>query len=146
MTRSTFAAILEKEGDLYVALCPALDLASQGATVEEATANLKEAVELFLECADLEEIERATMMEYKSYLARTSCDDEAGIFHGEVVNTRAVITFQAVSAGELHREMATSIDDYLAWCGERGQEPESIGGRREACLKRRRLERNSSPG
>ena len=53
---STYTAILEKEGDLYVALCPELDVASQGATVEEATANLKEAVELFLECADPEEI------------------------------------------------------------------------------------------
>lgn len=56
MNRSTFTAILEKEDDLFVALCPELDVASQGATVEEATANLKEAVELFLECADPEEI------------------------------------------------------------------------------------------
>jgi len=43
---------------MYVALCPELDVASQGRTVEEATANLKEAVELFLECADQEEIAR----------------------------------------------------------------------------------------
>ncbi len=56
MDRSTYTAILEKEGDLFVALCPELDIASQGVTVEEATANLKEAVELFLECADPEEI------------------------------------------------------------------------------------------
>jgi predicted RNase H-like HicB family nuclease len=56
MNRSTYTAILEKEDDLFVALCPELDVASQGATVEEATANLKEAVELFLECADPEEI------------------------------------------------------------------------------------------
>ena len=41
---------------MYVALCPELDVASQGATVEEATANLKEAVELFLECANPAEI------------------------------------------------------------------------------------------
>lgn len=54
--RTSFTAILEKEGDLYVALCPELDVASQGGTVEEATANLKEAVELFLECADPKEI------------------------------------------------------------------------------------------
>jgi predicted RNase H-like HicB family nuclease len=58
MHTSTFTAILEKEGDLYVALCPELDVASQGATVEGATANLKEAVELFLECVDPEEIEQ----------------------------------------------------------------------------------------
>ena len=56
MTKDTYTAILEKEGELYVALCPELDVASQGATVEEATANLKEAVELFLECADPAEI------------------------------------------------------------------------------------------
>lgn len=56
MDKSTYTAILEKEGDLFVALCPELDVASQGATVEEATANLKEAVELFLECADPEEV------------------------------------------------------------------------------------------
>jgi predicted RNase H-like HicB family nuclease len=48
--------ILEREGDLFVALCPELDIASQGTTVEEATANLREAVELFLECAAPSEI------------------------------------------------------------------------------------------
>jgi predicted RNase H-like HicB family nuclease len=58
MTTQSYTAILEKEGDMYVSLCPELDVASQGATVEEATANLKEAVELFLECADAEEIKR----------------------------------------------------------------------------------------
>ena len=58
MTTQSYTAILEKEGDMYVALCPELDVASQGATVEEATANLKEAVELFLERADAEEIKR----------------------------------------------------------------------------------------
>jgi len=56
MPQSSYTAILEKEGDLYTALCPELDVASQGPTVEEALANLKEAVELFLECADPEEI------------------------------------------------------------------------------------------
>ena len=58
MPKSSYTAILEREGDLYVALCPELDIASQGATVEDATANLKEAVELFLECADAEEIKQ----------------------------------------------------------------------------------------
>ncbi len=57
MLKSSFTAILEKEGDHYVAFCPELDVASQGTTVEEATANLKEAVELFLECADPAEVE-----------------------------------------------------------------------------------------
>ncbi len=58
MAKSSYTAIIEKEGNLYVALCPELDVASQGTTVEEATANLKEAVELFLECADSEEVKR----------------------------------------------------------------------------------------
>ncbi len=58
MTKNSYTAIVEKEGNMYVALCPELNVASQGATVEEATANLKEAVELFLECADPEEIKR----------------------------------------------------------------------------------------
>ena len=56
MKLERFTAILEKEGNQYVALCPELDIASQGNTIEEAKANLKEAVELFLECADPSEI------------------------------------------------------------------------------------------
>lgn len=58
MGTSTYTGIIEKEGDLYVALCAELDVASQGATVEEATANLREAVELFLESASPEEIKQ----------------------------------------------------------------------------------------
>ena len=49
-------AIVEEEGDGFVALCPELDVASQGKNVEEATENLREAVELFLECADPAEV------------------------------------------------------------------------------------------
>jgi len=58
MRKSSFTAILEREGDGYVALCPEVDVASQGNTTQEAVENLKEAVELFLECADPEEIEQ----------------------------------------------------------------------------------------
>ena len=58
MPERSFTAIVEKKGDLYVALCPELDVESQGRTVEEATANLKEAVELFLETADPREIQQ----------------------------------------------------------------------------------------
>ena len=50
-------AIIEREGDGYVALCPELDVASQGNTIEEARRNLQEALELFLETADPSEIE-----------------------------------------------------------------------------------------
>ena len=47
------SAILQKEGDWYVSLCPELDIASQGKTVEEAVSNLQEAVELYLEDGDV---------------------------------------------------------------------------------------------
>ncbi len=50
-------AIIQREGDGYVAPCPELDIASQGDTVEGARANLTEAVELFFESADQSEIE-----------------------------------------------------------------------------------------
>jgi predicted RNase H-like HicB family nuclease len=53
-----FTALVEREGDGYVALCPELDVASQGNTVEEARRNLAEAVTLFLETADSSEIQR----------------------------------------------------------------------------------------
>ncbi len=52
-----FTAIIEREGDGYVALCPELDVASQGSSVEEARVHLAEAIELFLETADASEIE-----------------------------------------------------------------------------------------
>ncbi len=50
-------AFIEREGDGYVALCPELDIASQGDSIEEARANLQEALELFLETADPTEID-----------------------------------------------------------------------------------------
>jgi predicted RNase H-like HicB family nuclease len=56
MPKRTFTAEIHREGDLYVALCPELDVASQGETVEQARANLREAVELFLESASPEEV------------------------------------------------------------------------------------------
>jgi predicted RNase H-like HicB family nuclease len=50
-------AILTREGDGYVALCPELDVASQGGSIEEARANLVEALQLFFETADPAEIQ-----------------------------------------------------------------------------------------
>ena len=55
-TIQNFTAIIEKEDDGFVALCPELDVASQGGTVEEAKSNLQEAIELFFEHASKEEI------------------------------------------------------------------------------------------
>jgi predicted HicB family RNase H-like nuclease len=64
------------------------------------------------------------MIEYKGYLARVEFDGEADIFHGEVVNIRDVITFQGTSVEELHQALADSVEDYLAFCAERGEEPD----------------------
>lgn len=51
-----FTALIEREDDAYVSLCPELDIASQGNTVEEARSNLVEAIELFFEVAAPSEI------------------------------------------------------------------------------------------
>ena len=56
-TTRQLTAIIEREDDGYVALCPELDIASQGDTVEDARSNLAEAIELFFEVADPSEIE-----------------------------------------------------------------------------------------
>ncbi len=56
MPLQRFTAVIEREGDGYVSLCPEFDIASQGDSVEEAKANLTEAIELFLETADEAEI------------------------------------------------------------------------------------------
>lgn len=49
-------AVIQRENDGYVALCPELDVASQGDTIESARENLREALELFFECASPDEI------------------------------------------------------------------------------------------
>jgi predicted RNase H-like HicB family nuclease len=56
MKHVQLTAIIEREGDGYVGLCPELDIASQGQTIEEARKNLQEAVELFYETANPAEI------------------------------------------------------------------------------------------
>ena len=55
--RKKLTAIIEREGSGYVSLCPELDVASQGETIEEARNNLLEALELFFESASLQEID-----------------------------------------------------------------------------------------
>jgi predicted HicB family RNase H-like nuclease len=58
------------------------------------------------------------MMEHKGYMGRVEYDDAAGIFHGEVINTRDVITFQGVTVPQLKKAFRDSIEDYLAFCAE----------------------------
>ncbi|MEZ6100606.1 MAG: type II toxin-antitoxin system HicB family antitoxin [Pirellulaceae bacterium] len=64
------------------------------------------------------------MMEYKGYIGKVEFDDEAEIFHGEIINTRDVITFQGKSVDELTKAFHESIDDYLAYCKQRGETPD----------------------
>jgi predicted HicB family RNase H-like nuclease len=64
------------------------------------------------------------MMEYKGYQARVEFDADSRTFHGEVINIRDVITFRGTSVRELQRELAASVEDYLAFCTERGEDPE----------------------
>ena len=76
-----------------------------------------------------------TKMEYKGYLSRVEFDDEAGIFHGEVINIRDVITFQGKTVDELRQAFEDSVEDYLAFCAERGEEPnQPFSGRFTLCL------------
>ena len=55
--KNSFTAVIEREGDGYVSLCPELDIASQGDTIEEARKNLIEAIELFFETASKTEVQ-----------------------------------------------------------------------------------------
>ena len=64
------------------------------------------------------------MMEYKGYIGKVEFDDDADIFHGEVINLRDVITFQGDSVEEIRQAFRDSVDDYLAFCAERNEEPE----------------------
>jgi predicted HicB family RNase H-like nuclease len=63
-------------------------------------------------------------MEYKGYLAHVEFDSEANIFYGEVINIRDVITFQGKSVDELRQAFTDSVEDYLEFCKERGEEPD----------------------
>ncbi len=63
-------------------------------------------------------------MEYKGYVGQVEFDDEANIFHGEVINLRDAITFQGSTVRELRKAFQDSVDDYLAFCAERGEAPE----------------------
>ncbi len=64
------------------------------------------------------------MMEYRKYLARVEFDEEADIFHGEIINIRDVVTFQGKSVTELRQAFQDSVEDYLEFCAERGEEPD----------------------
>ncbi|MGO9017353.1 MAG: type II toxin-antitoxin system HicB family antitoxin [Syntrophobacteraceae bacterium] len=66
--KKQLTAVIEREGDGYVSLCPELDIASQGDTIEQARNNLREAVELFFETASPNEIQ--TRLHEEVYVTR----------------------------------------------------------------------------
>ncbi|MBN1647587.1 MAG: type II toxin-antitoxin system HicB family antitoxin [Spirochaetales bacterium] len=66
------------------------------------------------------------MIEYKGYIGEVNFDAEAHIFHGEIINTCDVITFQGNTADELETAFSDSIEDCLEWCKEDGVSPEIL--------------------
>lgn len=64
------------------------------------------------------------MLKYKGNEGHVEFDDEAGIFHGVVLDLRDVITFQGRSVAEIEESFRESIDDYLEFCRQRGEEPD----------------------
>ncbi|MHB8088847.1 MAG: type II toxin-antitoxin system HicB family antitoxin [Anaerolineaceae bacterium] len=63
-------------------------------------------------------------MKYKDYDSVISFDEEARLFHGEVINIRDVITSQGTSVEDLEEAFHESVDDYLDFCASRGELPE----------------------
>ena len=63
-------------------------------------------------------------MEYKGYFAKVEFDDYSNLFHGEVINLIDVITFEGVAVEELRQAFHDSVDDYLEFCADRGEDPE----------------------
>jgi predicted HicB family RNase H-like nuclease len=61
---------------------------------------------------------------YKGYSGSIEFDDEDMVFHGRVLGIRDIVTFEAESADELVKAFRESVDDYLAFCNERGTEPQ----------------------
>jgi len=63
------------------------------------------------------------MLKYMGYTGSVEFDDEAGLFHGEVIDTKDVITFQGTTVEEIQIAFRDSVDDYLEFCTERGEKP-----------------------
>jgi predicted HicB family RNase H-like nuclease len=64
------------------------------------------------------------MMEYKGYIGEVNFDAEAHLFHGDVINTRDIITFQGSTVNEIETAFRESVEDYISWCEEEGVSPE----------------------
>ncbi len=64
------------------------------------------------------------MLNYKGYTGHIEFDDEAGLFHDKVLDTKDVVTFQGRSVDEIVQAFRDSVDDYLDFCAERGEKPD----------------------
>lgn len=64
------------------------------------------------------------MMEYNGYIGMVEYDSDAKIFHGDVVNTRDVLTFQGTTVEEIEGAFKDSVEDYIQWCKSEGVTPE----------------------
>jgi predicted HicB family RNase H-like nuclease len=64
------------------------------------------------------------MMQHKGYIGKVEFDPDARLLHGEVIGIRDVVTFQGRSIDEVESAFRESVDDYLAFCKARGEEPD----------------------
>ena len=64
------------------------------------------------------------MLNYRGYTGHVELDDEAELFHGEVLGIRDVVTFQGRSVAEIETAFQASVDDYLDYCEKRGEAPD----------------------
>ncbi|NKB69572.1 MAG: toxin-antitoxin system HicB family antitoxin [Candidatus Latescibacteria bacterium] len=64
------------------------------------------------------------MLTYKGYTGQVKFDDESGLLHGQVIDLKDVITFQGKSVDEIESAFRDSVDDYLDFCQERGENPD----------------------
>jgi len=65
-----------------------------------------------------------SVLTYKGYHGRFEYDEDADIFHGQVMNLTDVITFQGRSIDELKQALTDSVEDYLEFCADEGKDPE----------------------
>jgi predicted HicB family RNase H-like nuclease len=64
------------------------------------------------------------MLQHKGFVGKVEFDDEANIFHGEVLCLRDVVTFQGTTVEEVRTAFVASVEDYLAFCAARGEQAE----------------------
>ena len=66
---------------------------------------------------------KTTMLEHKGYTGHVEFDDDADLFHGELIGLKDVVTFQGRSSDELRQAFQESVDDYLQFCEQRAEAP-----------------------